>query len=283
MQILQSKDEARRWVREQTAAGRSSGLVPTMGALHAGHYSLIRHSRQKCDVTVATIFVNPTQFGPNEDLSRYPRTLDEDLAGLRDLGTEAVFVPEGGSMYLPGHSTFVEPPEVSKPLEGACRAGHFRGVATVVLKLMHILPTTHAFFGQKDFQQAAVIQAMVRDLDLPMEVEVLPTVREPDGLALSSRNRYLSAEQRSRALGLSRALREATQAIAEGEIDAAVIEQRMRRVLTEAAVDEIEYAVVADRLTLHQLSHIDRPAVALIAARVGQTRLIDNQLLGDGG
>lgn len=281
MQILRSKDEARQWAREQTAAERSSGLVPTMGALHTGHFSLIERSRQRCDVTVATIFVNPTQFAPHEDLSRYPRTLEADLEGLRTAGTDAVFVPDPDAMYASGHSTYVEPPEVSGPLEGVCRPDHFRGVATVVLKLMHILPTTHAFFGQKDYQQAAMIQAMVRDLDLPVEVEVSPTVREPDGLAMSSRNRYLSTTQRSRALSLSRALREANAAVASGETDAAVIEQGMRRVLTEAAVDEIEYAAVADRFTLHPLTKIDRPAVALIAARVGGTRLIDNQLLGD--
>ncbi|WP_164102045.1 pantoate--beta-alanine ligase [Candidatus Laterigemmans baculatus] len=278
MQILKTKDEARRWVRHQAAMDRTSGLVPTMGALHEGHYSLVRHSLQRCDSTIATIFVNPTQFAPHEDLSRYPRPLEEDLAGLAECGADAVFVPEEGTMYAPGHSTFIEPPAVARPLEGACREGHFRGVATVVLKLMHILPTTHAFFGQKDFQQAAVISAMVRDLDMDVEVEALPTVREPDGLALSSRNRYLSSEQRSRALGLSRALRDAADAVAAGEIESAAIEQRMHRVLTEAGVDAIEYAVIADRRTLERLPRIDRPAVALIAARVGTTRLIDNQL-----
>lgn len=281
MLIVHTKEDARRWAQDQLAAGRTSGLVPTMGALHEGHYSLVRRSRERCDVTVATIFVNPTQFAPHEDLSRYPRTVEEDLQGLRACGADAVFVPAADSMYLPGHSTYVDPPEVAAPLEGICRPGHFRGVATVVLKLMHILPTTHAFFGQKDFQQAAVIRTMVRELDLAVEIDVAPIVRDPDGLAMSSRNRYLSAEERSRALALSRALDEASRIVAGGEKDGTAIEAAMRRVLTEAAVDEIEYATVADPVTLAGLRRIAGPVVALIAARVGSTRLIDNRVLAD--
>lgn len=281
MLIFRAKEEARQWARDQWAAGRSSGLVPTMGALHEGHYSLVRRSRERCDATVATIFVNPTQFAPHEDLSRYPRTLDRDLAGLRACGADAVFVPAADSMYAPGHSTYVDPPDVAAPLEGVCRPGHFRGVATVVLKLMHILPTTHAFFGQKDYQQAAVIRAMVRELDLAVEIEVVPIVRDPDGLAMSSRNRYLSPEERSRALSLSRALGEAGRRVAAGDKDAAAIELAMRSVLTEAAVDEIDYAAVADPVTLARVSRVAGPVVALVAARVGSTRLIDNQIIAD--
>lgn len=281
MLIFHSKEEARQWVREQSASGRSSGLVPTMGALHEGHYSLVRRSRESCDATVATIFVNPTQFGPNEDLNRYPRTLEEDLEGLRKCGADAVFVPAADSMYVPGHSTYVDPPDVAATLEGSCRPGHFRGVATVVLKLMHILPTTHAFFGQKDYQQVAVIQTMVRDLDLAVEIHLSPTVRDADGLAMSSRNRYLSPEDRVRALSLSRALNEARRRINAGETDRAAIEASMRRVLMEAPVDEIDYVAVADPMTLARLSRVVRPAVALVAARVGNTRLIDNQIIAD--
>ena len=193
-------------VRELQHAGKSVGLVPTMGALHQGHLSLVRRAKSDCDVAVATIFVNPTQFAPHEDFSRYPRTLESDLAALAAAKCDLVFVPSREEMYPPAASTFVEPPQVAQPLEGVFRPGHFRGVATVVLKLFNIIPADKAYFGQKDFQQALVIQRMVADLNVPVQVVVCPIIREPDGLAMSSRNRYLSPSERQQGLALSRAL-----------------------------------------------------------------------------
>lgn len=279
MQVESSKEAARAWVRGQTGGGRTVGLVPTMGALHEGHLSLVRHSRQRCDATVVTIFVNPTQFGPGEDLSRYPRTLDADLQMLREAAVDLVFVPEARTVYPEGFSTYVAPPDIARSLEGESRPDHFRGVATVVLKLFHILPATHAFFGQKDYQQARVLQTMAADLDLDMAIEICPTVREADGLALSSRNRYLSGDERLKALGLWRALRTAESLVNQGQRDPQPIEAAMRRVLQESGVTRIDYAAVVDRRTLSRMTRIDAPAVALVAARVGDTRLIDNHLL----
>lgn len=278
MEVLHDKAQARAWVLEHRFSGRSVGLVPTMGALHAGHFSLAQRSSDCCDVTIATIFVNPTQFGPGEDLSRYPRTLEQDLQGLEAIGTDAVFVPEVSAMYREGHSTYVQPPAVAARFEGAVRPDHFRGVTTVVLKLMQILPATHAFFGQKDYQQAAVILAMVKDLDIDMEIQVCPIVRDSDGLALSSRNRYLSPEDRSRALGLSQALAKARQMILQNQLEVTTIESAMRDVLSQAKVDAIDYAVITDGETLEWIPKVVPGCVALVAARVGTTRLIDNWL-----
>ena len=276
MEVFESKTQARQWVVQQRLAGRSVGMVPTMGALHEGHFSLVRQSVATCDATVATIFVNPTQFAANEDLSRYPRTLKQDLEGLRASGAKAVFVPETGAMYRDGHSTFVQPPQVAMSLEGAVRPEHFRGVTTVVLKLMQILPTTDAFFGQKDYQQATVILAMVADLDVDMKIHVCPIVRDADGLALSSRNRYLSADERQRALAIPRALSEAQRLIAGGERDVATVESGMVSVLKEGGVSAIDYAVVADGVSLEGMGMVVPGCVALVAARVRSTRLIDN-------
>jgi pantoate--beta-alanine ligase len=250
-----------------------------MGALHQGHLSLVEESNRVCEATIVTIFVNPTQFAPHEDFSRYPRTLEADLEKLSAHRVDAVFCPEPATMYPPGFSTYVDPPEVARPLEGVCRPGHFRGVATVVLKLFHAVPADAAFFGQKDYQQAAVIRRMVADLDVPIQVHVLPTVREPDGLAMSSRNAYLSPDERRRALALSRSLRAAEELAEQGERDAAVIRRRMLEILEAGGVERIEYATIADPETLAELERLDGPGVALIAAHVGSTRLIDNCLL----
>lgn len=276
MKILKDKSEARAWVINHRRSGKTVGLVPTMGALHEGHYSLVRRSHEVCDLTVATIFVNPTQFAANEDLSRYPRTLQQDLDGLEASGAAAVFVPEESSMYRTGHSTFVLPPAVAESLEGAVRPEHFRGVTTIVLKLFQILPASDAFFGQKDYQQAAVIRAMVLDLDVDIRIEVCPIVRDSDGLALSSRNRYLSPEQRVCALGLSRSLAEAERLIISGIRDIPTIESAMQDVLTASDVDAIDYAVIVDGTTLRPRPQVADGCVALVAARVGSTRLIDN-------
>jgi pantoate--beta-alanine ligase len=260
-------------------AGQRVGLVPTMGALHAGHLSLVRAARQQTDVVVATIFVNPTQFGPNEDFSKYPRTLEADLQALAAEGCNVVFVPDQQEMFPPDNSTMIEPPAVARPLEGVCRPGHFRGVATVVLKLFNLIPAHVAFFGQKDYQQTCVIRQMAEDLNVPIDVAICPTVREPDGLALSSRNSYLSPAERRQAVAISQALAEAARLVAAGQRDASSIKAAMRNILAAAGIERIDYATVADRETLAELDLIDRPAVALIACHVGTTRLIDNRLL----
>jgi pantoate--beta-alanine ligase len=259
--------------------GKRIGFVPTMGALHAGHISLVERARESADVVVASIFVNPTQFGPQEDLQKYPRTLDDDLRGLSAAGCELVFLPSAAEIYPPGFSMYVDPPAVAQPLEGVCRPGHFRGVATVVLKLFHIVPAHVACFGQKDYQQLQVIKRMVEDLAIPIEILGCPTVREADGLAMSSRNRYLSAAERQQALSLSRALTQAEQMVQGGERNAKSIAAAMKETLHKAGIEKIDYAVVADPETLVELSTIERSAVALIAAHVGSTRLIDNRIL----
>ncbi|TWT76399.1 Pantoate-beta-alanine ligase [Planctomycetes bacterium CA13] len=280
MQRLLTPEQARSFVLSHRFEGRTVGLVPTMGALHKGHLSLVRQSQQQCDVTVATIFVNPTQFGPSEDLDKYPRLLEHDCELLEREGTAAVFLPSNEAMYANGYSTFVDPPKVAQRLEGECRPGHFRGVATVVLKLSQILPATHAFFGRKDYQQLKVIQAMLRDLSVGIIAVPCETVREQDGLAMSSRNRYLSDEQRSQSLRLSKALSKAKQLADSGEQSIDVIEEAMQEELRrDGGVDRIDYATVVNAETLDPLSKLDQPAVALIAAFVGKTRLIDNQTI----
>jgi pantoate--beta-alanine ligase len=283
MEILSTPAEARRFVLALRAAHKTVGMVPTMGALHQGHLSLVQSSNQVCDATVASIFVNPTQFAAGEDLDKYPRTLQQDCELLSAENVVGVFVPDNHSMYPDGFSTYVDPPEVSRPLEGVCRPGHFRGVTTVVLKLFQAMPTTHAFFGKKDYQQLKVIQAMVRDLDVGIEIVACETLREPDGLALSSRNRYLNPEQRQRALLLSRALAKVEQMMDSGVDNVDQLQLAMRQTLLGEAgqpgVDKIDYAVVADATTLAPMSVVKRPAVALIAAFVGTTRLIDNREL----
>jgi pantoate--beta-alanine ligase len=257
-------------------------FVPTMGALHEGHLALVRRAKELADVVAVSIFVNPTQFAPTEDLARYPRPLEADLAALRREGTGLVFTPANEQIYPPGFSTFVEPPAVATPLEGELRPGHFRGVCTVVLKLFNIVPASVAVFGQKDYQQCLVIGAMTRDLALPIELEIAPTIRESDGLAMSSRNRYLSSEQRLVALCLSKALRAAQISFAMGERNAKALESVMHQELRPGqpgGVDRLDYAVVANRDNLEQTEQVDEYSVALIAARVGNTRLIDNMLL----
>jgi pantoate--beta-alanine ligase len=230
-------------------------------------------------VVAVTIFVNPTQFGPREDFSRYPRTLEADVQALSAVGCDLVLVPEASAIYPPGFSTYVEPPAVAGPWEGVCRPGHFRGVATVVLKLFHLIPADIACFGEKDYQQLRVVQQMVADLNVPIRIVPCPTVREPDGLAMSSRNQYLTPPQRQQALGLWRALQAARQEVARGEHDAAAIRQRMLHVLHEAGIERIDYATVVDPWTLEELARLQVPARALIAAYVGSTRLIDNVAL----
>jgi pantoate--beta-alanine ligase len=267
------------WNRE----GLTSGLVPTMGALHAGHVSLVRAARQACQRVAATIFVNPTQFGPNEDFQRYPRTLESDLQLLRDAGADLVFIPSAETMYPPESSTLVQPPRVAEPLEGQFRPGHFAGVATIVLKLFHLLPTTSAYFGQKDYQQSLVIRHMIEDLNVPIRIETCATVRESDGLAMSSRNRYLSSPQRAAALSLWKALQQALEQIRGGQRQIARLESGMRARLLAEGAERVDYARIVRRDTLADMTELDGPAVALIAAHVGSTRLIDNLMLEPDG
>ncbi|QDT05252.1 Pantoate-beta-alanine ligase [Rubripirellula lacrimiformis] len=278
MKIIHHVAEAQSIVAAARASGKTVGLVPTMGALHDGHVSLVRESVRRCDQTFVSIFVNPTQFAPHEDLDKYPRTLDADCAAVQSVGADYVFAPEVGEMYPAGFSTAVDPPAVAVPLEGVCRPDHFRGVATVVLKLFQCVPATHAIFGSKDYQQWKVIEAMVRDLNIGIQIVAGETIRDPDGLAMSSRNRYLSSDQRRIALSLSAALRQAKQMASDGETSVDAIESAMREQLAETT--RIDYARVVDAQSLETMTQIDRPVVALVAAFVGQTRLIDNQRIG---
>ena len=262
------------------AAGKRIAFVPTMGYLHDGHVSLLDEGRRRGDVLVLSIFVNPTQFGPKEDLSRYPRDLDGDLAKAERAGVDVTYVPDAAAMYPSGYQTFVEVEELQKPLCGASRPGHFRGVATVVLKLFHAVQPHVALFGRKDYQQLQVLTRMARDLDLGVDVVGLPIVREPDGLALSSRNAYLSPDERLRALALSRALLSARESFEQGERDAGRLVDCARQTLHLTPGVRLDYLELRDAESLAELhGRVSRPAVMAIAAFVGTTRLIDNQLL----
>ena len=255
------------------------GFVPTMGYLHDGHLSLVRASRARDASTVASIFVNPTQFGPTEDLASYPRNLERDLGLLEAEGVAAVFTPSNEELYPNGYDTWVEVAGLSTRLEGASRPGHFRGVATVVTKLFHIVAPQRAYFGQKDAQQAAVLRQMVRDLDFGLEVVVAPIVREPDGLAMSSRNVYLSREERAAAPVLHRSLEAARAAFDAGERDADCLRSIVTGVLETEPLARPVYVSVADSMTLEELDRIDGPALVSLAVRFGSTRLIDNCVL----
>jgi pantoate--beta-alanine ligase len=275
LKVLRTVAEVRAW----RAGARRVGLVPTMGALHAGHLSLVDRAVRETDAAVASIFVNPTQFGPNEDFAAYPRREAEDVAMLEAHGCAVAFVPAVAEIYLPGDATRVTPGPIAAPLEGAARPGHFVGVATVVAKLLAIVRPDVAFFGQKDFQQLRVIQTMARDLRLGAEIVGCATVREPDGLALSSRNAYLTAEQRRHAVSLSRGLFAARELWERGERDPRVLRERVRELAGSGSVT-LEYVSIADPLTLAELDAPTDAAVISLAARVGRARLIDNVLLG---
>ncbi len=260
-------------------AGKRIGLVPTMGALHEGHLSLVRAARSQCDCAVVSIYVNPSQFGPSEDLAKYPRTLDADLALLAGCGTDLAFAPADQEMYPSGHATWVNVGSVAEPLEGVCRPGHFRGVATVVLKLLNMVQPDVAFFGQKDFQQALVIRRMVADLNVPVTIRVCPIVREPDGLAMSSRNRYLSPAARQRAVVLWKSLQLAAQLVADGQRNASVVGSRMRELIQTAKDARIDYVALADPDTLEPAETIVGRTLAALAVKIENTRLIDNCIL----
>ncbi|MBV8193417.1 MAG: pantoate--beta-alanine ligase [Alphaproteobacteria bacterium] len=256
------------------------GLVPTMGYLHEGHLSLVRRAKQECTAVAVSIFVNPTQFGANEDLARYPRDLERDLALLEKEQTDLVFAPSSAEIYPVGHGTFVEVGGITDVLEGKARPGHFRGVATVVCKLFNIVQPSRAYFGQKDAQQALVITKMVRDLDMPLEVVVCPTVREPDGLAMSSRNIHLAADERRAAAVLHRALAAVESRFRAGERSGEALRGTMRDTLATEPQASIDYVSVADRATLRELDFVpSQGALASTAVRIGKTRLIDNLVL----
>jgi len=255
------------------------GFVPTMGYLHEGHLSLVRRARAENDHVAVSIFVNPTQFGPHEDYNRYPRDLERDLRLLEPLGVDLVFAPSVEEMYPPGFQTWVIVEEVSRPLEGAARPGHFRGVATVVTKLFNIVQPDRAYFGQKDAQQAVVIRRMVQDLNIPVEIVVCPTVREPDGLAMSSRNTYLNPEERRAATVLFRALQATKARYEQGERDAERLREAMREVIQAEPLARLDYVSVADPETLQELDRVEDRALLSLAVYIGKTRLIDNILL----
>jgi pantoate--beta-alanine ligase len=255
------------------------GFVPTMGALHEGHLSLVRAAKAECDAVVASIFVNPTQFGPAEDFGKYPRTVEADCALLEREGLDAVFLPQVAEMYPAGATTWVEVEDLSGRLDGASRPGHFRGVATVVAKLFHIVAPDRAYFGQKDAAQVANLRRMVRDLDFDLELVVCPIVREADGLAMSSRNRYLSVEERRQALVLSRALRAIESLYAAGERDAQRLLAAGAAVMAEEPAVRVDYFRMVDPETLLDAEDVREPALVAVAAYVGATRLIDNVVL----
>jgi len=283
MQILQTIKETRQACAKARASATKPtvlGLIPTMGALHEGHLSLIRTAKKQCEIVVATIFVNPTQFGPNEDFSRYPRTFVADCALLEAEGVDILFAPSVEDMYPTGTSrTFIEVPGISDRLDGLSRPGHFRGVATVVAKLFHIVSPDRAYFGQKDAAQVAVLRAMVHDLNFPVEVIVCPTVRDADGLALSSRNQYLSPEERTQALALSRSLANATAQATKGMHDASQLKSAILQDLQSTPTLKIDYVEIVDPTTLEPIADLQAGALIAVAAWIGKTRLIDNALL----
>ena len=280
MQVLTQVEEIIQRVTEVKRSGNRIAIVPTMGALHEGHLSLVDHAAELADFVIVTVFVNPTQFAPTEDLSKYPRTLEGDLQELRRRKVDLVFVPGDNEVYPPGFSTFVDPPDIARSLEGTFRPTHFRGVTTVVLKLLNIARADVAIFGQKDFQQAVVIRRMVRDLNVPCQIIVAPIARDPDGLAMSSRNRYLSPDERNKALAIRRSLLKARASIlnTRGQ-PASKISQLLHDELTAAGIQEIDYAVAVHPATLEPQTVVAAPVVILIAVRVGNTRLIDNELI----
>ncbi|MDR2755879.1 MAG: pantoate--beta-alanine ligase [Planctomycetaceae bacterium] len=278
--MITTIEELRRWSRQQHNSQKRIGFVPTMGALHDGHLSLVKTANQCCDSVLVSIFVNPTQFGVNEDFHQYPRSLEDDLRLLQTVGSPEVFVPNVTEMYQTGFDVSVHVGGVSQPFEGKIRPTHFDGVATVVLKLFLASGADVAFFGQKDFQQVCVVRKMVTDLNVPVEVVVCPIIREPDGLAMSSRNKYLSKPQRSQAVVLSQSLILAEKMILDEKIrDVEIVRKKIRSKIETAPDMKIDYIAIADPKTLHELTIINFDTVILIAAGIGTTRLIDNVII----
>jgi len=280
MEIIRTVSWMKEAARQARAENHIIGLVPTMGALHEGHLSILRRAKAECSSVFASIFVNPTQFGPNEDLSKYPRTFERDAAKLEEAGVHALFAPEPKEMYPAGFTTYVNVEGLGERQEGRSRPGHFRGVATVVLKLFEIVQPHVAFFGRKDAQQARILRRMAQDLDLDVELKICPIVREPDGLALSSRNAYLNAAERRAATVLHSALQAACRELAADVHDALTLQSTVREVLAKEALARVDYVDVVDADSFEPVAHIGaRPAYILLAVFIGKTRLIDNVLI----
>ncbi len=280
METIRSVAAMKAWSKERVASGKTIGFVPTMGFLHEGHISLMRRARSENDLLVVSIFVNPTQFGRNEDFGAYPRDPESDSAKCADVGPDAIFMPPAGDVYGPNYQTYVEVEGVSGPLCGGSRPGHFRGVATVVLKLFNIVQPTAAYFGQKDYQQLQVIKTMVRDLDLDVRIVPCATVREKDGLAMSSRNSYLSEGERTQAVCLNQALLEAQRLFTDGEPSAVKYIEAMTQRIKREPDAKIDYVSLVNPETLQDLNEVNHTALAVMAVRIGKTRLIDNMLFG---
>jgi pantoate--beta-alanine ligase len=279
VEIIRTVSWMKEFARKQRDENRIVGLVPTMGALHPGHLSLIKQAREQCSSLVASIFVNPTQFGPSEDFAKYPRTLSSDTEKLENAGVQCLFLPEATDIYPPNYSTYVNVGGLSERLEGRMRPGHFRGVSTVVMKLLQIVQPQFAYFGRKDAQQAAIISRMAKDLNLDCEIVICPIEREPDGLAMSSRNVYLSASDRQFATVLHRALQAAQLLLQKGTTEVSSLQAAMHRILRDESGAKLDYAEIVDAQTFEPLTHINRKAYVLIAARFGETRLLDNMLV----
>ncbi len=276
MEVITKISAVKETIQDHKSSEKSIGFVPTMGFLHEGHLSLVKESLRQTDVTVVSIFINPTQFGPDEDFQEYPRDLKKDSALLEELGVDILFVPDHQEMYPEGYKTYVEVTELQDNFEGRSRPGHFRGVCTVVLKLFEIVHPDVAYFGQKDAQQAVIVKKMVQDLNLDVRIQVLPTVREKDGLALSSRNVYLTKEQRKAAPCLVKSLREAERLIQAGERDSRIIKREMKKLIDSESSARLDYIAIVDLEKLDPLDKIKGEALIAVAVFFGKVRLIDN-------
>ena len=276
MEVTSIIQQVRSCVKNARSQCKSVGFVPTMGALHAGHVSLIKAAKEKCDFIVVSIFVNPTQFGPNEDFDNYPRPIEKDTAICEQAGVDLVFNPTAGEMYKTQNITWVDVEKLTEPLCGQSRPGHFRGVTTVCTKLFNIVMPDFAFFGQKDAQQAIIIKRMVADLNMALQIVICPIVRENDGLAMSSRNKYLSAEERSQALLLHKSLIQGKKLVKEGLRDCAEIKNQIAEILNESPLISVEYIDVVNIETLAHVGQITEKALIALAVKLGRTRLIDN-------
>ncbi|MGD2295800.1 MAG: pantoate--beta-alanine ligase [Candidatus Aminicenantes bacterium] len=279
MRTIAKAKEMHKAVLEEKSRGRSIGFVPTMGFLHEGHLSLVRESVRRADVTVVSVYVNPTQFGPQEDFKQYPRDIDRDTELVRSEGVNYLFLPDNQEVYPDAYKTYVEVHDLQDKLCGRSRPGHFRGVCTVVLKLFSIVDPDMAFFGQKDAQQAIILQRMTQDLDLGVKIEVMPIVREEDGLALSSRNAYLNKKERNAARVLSASLEEARVMVENGERDAGQIIERMKEMIGREPLAQIDYVEIVDTENLDPVQKIEKKALAALAVFIGKVRLIDNTIL----
>jgi len=279
MEVIKKKDKMRGLVDEAKARGDTVGLVPTMGFFHEGHLELMRRARAECDVVVVTLFVNPTQFGPGEDLDAYPRDFERDRALAESVGVDYIFAPEVEEMYPEGAATFVEVEELHRVMCGRTRPGHFRGVATIVSKLFNIVPAHRAYFGQKDAQQLVIIRKMAADLDFPIEIISVPTVRESDGVAMSSRNTYLEPEEREQAIALHRSLEAARLLVEQGQRQAGKIRSAMENLISTFPLVNLEYISICDNIFLRPLEELSGEVLVAVAARIGRARLIDNMVL----